>query len=90
MFQKGLTIAQIATQRGLSPATIEEHIAYFVTKGDVDIDRMVSHEKRCKIEAIATQMGKTSLKTLKTKLGDDVSYVEIKMVLAWLEHRAKL
>lgn len=87
LLKEGLTISQIAAQRGLAPATIEGHIAFFVSQGEVDIDRLVDHAKRQRIETKPAEMGAVSLKTLKTALRDDVSYGEIKLAMAHLEHR---
>jgi hypothetical protein len=87
LLMEGLTIPQIALQRGLAPATIEGHIAFFVRNGEVDISRLVDDEKRRTIEENLVQMGTTSLKALKISLGDDFSYGEIKLVQAYLEHR---
>lgn len=89
LLEEGLTISQIAARRGLTPATIEGHIAFFVSRGDVDIGRLVDDEKRRRIERKLAEMETASLKALKTALGDDVSYGEIKLVQAHLEHRGQ-
>jgi uncharacterized protein YpbB len=87
LLEQGLNIPQIAEQRGLTPTTIEGHIAFFVGKGEVEIGRLVDDEKRRRIESTLAEMGAASLKALKTALGDDVSYGEIKLVQAHLDHR---
>ncbi|MGD9367499.1 MAG: helix-turn-helix domain-containing protein [Desulfobacteraceae bacterium] len=86
LLKEGLTISQIADRRELTAATIEGHIAFFVSRGEVDIGRLVDDEKRQRIEAKLAEMETASLKALKTALGDDVSYGEIKLVQAHLEH----
>ena len=86
LFEHGLTIAQIASRRGLTAATIEAHMAHFVSRGHLEIDKLVASEKRCAIEKKIAEASKATLKVLKTDLGSDYSYGEIKLVLAHLRH----
>ena len=86
LFIGGLTIPQVAAQRGLSITTIEGHIAFFVAQGELEIGKVVADEKRRAIEKKIADMRSKPLKDLKTALGDDCSYGEIKLVLAHLEH----
>jgi hypothetical protein len=88
-FQRGATIEQIAAQRGLAVSTIEGHLAFFVAQGELQIGKLVADKKRRTIEQKIADMQGTSLKELKTAVGDDCSYGEIKMVLAHLKHREK-
>jgi PIF1-like helicase/Helix-turn-helix domain/HRDC domain len=89
LLRQGLTIAQIATQRGLAASTIESHVAYFVAKGQVEIGPLVADEKRRAIEQCLAATQARSLKEVKTALGQDCSYGEIKLVLAHLQHRGQ-
>lgn len=86
MFSKGLTIPQIAEQRGLVTGTIESHLAFFVEQGELAIDAVVPDKKREAIEKKFADCSGDSYKELKTALGDDYSYGEIKLVLAHLKH----
>jgi len=86
MFTKGLTIDGIAKERGLVQSTIEGHLAFFVEKGELDINRLLSPEKQ---QAIARELAvdhNNSLKEVKNALGDDHSYGEISMMLAYRKH----
>ncbi len=85
MFEKGLSIAQIAQERALVPTTIEGHLAHFVEMGELSIDRLVSSEKRRIIEGELARNPVSSLKDAKDALGDEVSYGEIKLVQAHLK-----
>jgi hypothetical protein len=87
LFRSGLTLPRIAEQRGLALSTIEGHLAFFVGRGEVPIDRIVAEEKRRAIERQAADTPATSLIDLKTALGEDFSYGDIKLVLAYLAHR---
>ena len=88
MFNKGLTIAQIAQERGLVRSTIEGHLAFFVEKGKLDINRLLSPEKQQAIEKELATDHKNSLSEVKYALGPDYSYGEIKMMLAYQKHLA--
>jgi hypothetical protein len=86
LFKQGKTIAQIAAQRGLATSTIESHIAYFVSRGQLAIDQVLPDEKRLMMEQALAKRRHEPLKALKASLGDACSYGEIKLVLAHLEH----
>jgi PIF1-like helicase/Helix-turn-helix domain/HRDC domain len=87
MFEKGMTITQISEQRGLVQSTIEGHLAFWIERGELNIDRVVPRERQ---KIIGEQLAKTadrSLKSVKETLGRDYSYGEIKMILAHLSFR---
>ena len=86
LFQNGLTIPQITARRGLTAATIEGHLAYWVSRGELEINRLVADDKRRFIEEKIAGIRGKSLKKMKEALGKDCSYGDIKMVLAHLEH----
>jgi hypothetical protein len=86
LLQHGASIPQIAAQRGLAFSTIEGHLAFFIAQGELEIGKVVADEKRRTIEQKIAKMQGASLKELKTALGDDCSYGEIKLVLAHLQH----
>jgi hypothetical protein len=87
MFQKGLTIAQIAEQRGLVPSTIEGHLAFFVETGELAIGRLLPPEKQQAITRKLAEMKNSTHREIKTALGDDYSYSDIKLVQAHLKCR---
>lgn len=82
MFREGKTIEAIATERNLSPNTIETHLSYFITNGELKIDGLVSAEKRKLIEAAIHEYGDGSLRTLKDNLPEEISFGEIRLVIA--------
>ncbi|MEE4354792.1 MAG: helix-turn-helix domain-containing protein [Desulfatiglans sp.] len=90
MFNNGMAIAQIAQERGLVQSTIEGHLAFFVEKGELDISRLLSPEKQQAILKELAADHNPSLKEVKEALGDDYSYGEIRMVLAYQKHREDL
>jgi ATP-dependent DNA helicase RecQ len=88
LFQQGKSIADIAEERSLSISTIESHLSYYVASGELRIDDLVKVDRQKAIEAAAETLGVQSLKTLKENLPEEISYGEIKMVLASLNSNA--
>lgn len=82
MFNSGLTVSEIAEKRGLVTGTIEGHLAFFVARGKLDIDRLLSPERQEVIDAKLNELGEESLGEIKRSLGDGYSYGEIKIMLA--------
>ncbi len=50
---------------------------------EIDINQLVSKNKQEYIRLAIKKVGDQSLKTLKENLGDNYSYEEIKLVVAW-------
>jgi hypothetical protein len=82
LFEKGMSISQIAKKRELASSTIEGHLVHFVETGRLDIDQLVSPEKQKKIEKKLGQMQGKRLGEIKQAFGDEISYGEIKMMQA--------
>ena len=72
----------LGIKRNLSISTIDGHLAYFVGTGDIDINDLVGKEKQKLINDAAARHGFTSHKTLIDNLPKDISYGELRMVLA--------
>jgi predicted DNA-binding protein len=84
MFRAGKSIADIAAERNLTASTIEGHLATYIESGEVAINEVVpGHKIPVILSAIAKADPKT-LGTLKSKLGNDYSYGEIKAVMSHL------
>ena len=84
MFREGRTIAEIAKERNLAASTIETHLTRFVRWGDIKIEDLVSREKLVLIEAALTDFKGSSITPVKQQLGDDISFGEIRLVMASL------
>jgi ATP-dependent DNA helicase RecQ len=84
MYRLGKTISEIADERGFSLMTIEAHISHYVTTGDIDVHELVSADKQERITVAANKYGRMGLKLLKDNLPGNISYMEIKMVVAAL------
>ena len=84
LYKEGKTVAEIAAARSLTSGTIESHLAHFVSMGEIKIEELVTREKIVIIEpALETYDKSLGLTPLKEKLGKDVSFGEIRLVLAW-------
>ena len=86
LHKEGKTIAEIAATRNLTATTIETHLAHFVSTGEIKIEELVNRKKMLQIEQVLKEKkDDETLTSVKEKLSNDISYGEIKMVMAWME-----
>ncbi len=85
LYQQGKTVKEIAEQRNFTIQTIEGHLAHFVQQGLLSVSDLVSREKMVLIEPALEDYDGKSVAPVKAKLGDEISYGEIRLVLAWKE-----
>lgn len=89
LFQEGDTIETIAEKRMLSPNTIETHLAYYVSNGQLQVDVLVPKDKQELIYQSIQKYGKNNLRQLKESLPEEISYGEIKLsIAAWDHHHS--
>ena len=83
MFRDGKPIPEIARERGLAVSTIENHLARFISTGEVSLEQFVSLDK---VEPIRQAIRKFNdggaLSPIKEFLGDEYTYGEIRAVMA--------
>jgi ATP-dependent DNA helicase RecQ len=85
LFRAGHNVSAIAERRNLVAVTIENHLADAVAAGEqVDLDRLVSTQKRRAIEAAMAAIGQAALKPIMEHLGPGYTYLELKVVRAAL------
>jgi uncharacterized protein YpbB len=82
MFNEGASIAQIAKERALTKSTIEGHLAFFIQKGSLDINKVLNPGTQKAIEQAITSSDQSSLRAIKDQLGEEYTYGQIKMMLA--------
>jgi ribonuclease D len=86
LFKAGLTIKEIAKERSLTAGTIENHLANYITSGDIDVLELIELKRykniRNQIEAAGEAKGLTALKE---KVDGSITYMELKMVLMSME-----
>lgn len=84
-FKAGKTIAEIAKIRALTSSTIENHLAYYVKTGELDVLQLIDQEKIKKITRYFNQAEDKSFAVAKNHFGNDVSYGELRIVLSYME-----
>ncbi len=89
LYQAGIGIIEIASLRKLSPMTIEGHLAWYIEKGILDIEAVVTKDKIPTIKDAVESYGDDKLSPLKEILGDNYSYGEIKAVISWMKKEAQ-
>ena len=83
LFRQGKSIEEIARERELVSGTIAGHLEHYVRSGEVKIEQLVAREKITKIIRYVQAHGSDKgLTVIKAALGDDVSYADIRLVLA--------
>jgi len=85
LFKSGKTVGEIAKERGLTPTTIESHLAHYVGLGELDVKQFLNDEKLEKIVAYFKNTNNKSFGEAKLFFGDEVSYGEMRMALSYLE-----
>ena len=85
LYKEGKTVADIAKERSLTVQTIESHLSHYVSGGDIHIDELVSREKVVLIEPMIKDFQGGPITPIKEKLGNDISFGEIRWVIAWQE-----
>ena len=83
--KEGKHLEEIAKERGFTIQTIEGHLAHYVSNGEIDIKDLVSNEKILLIEPVAKIYSGSSLTPIKEKLGDKITFGEIRLVMAWID-----
>jgi hypothetical protein len=83
LFQRGNKIVDIAKMRGLTSATIEAHLIFFLESGEIHIEDLVSKNKMEKILHVIDENPKATVSAIREKLGNDFSYNEIKATHIW-------
>lgn len=82
LFRAGKSVSEIAEERQLAVVTIETHLSYYITTGELDINAFVSPDKQDLISECIAKHGKLSMKLLKDNLPEKISYGEIRMMIA--------
>lgn len=84
MYRSGKSVSEIAEERQLAITTIETHLSFYIASGELDINDFVPADKQELIEAAANKYGQLSLKLIKDNLPEEISYGEIRMMVAAL------
>ncbi len=85
LLDEGMTIDEIAEERGLSRNTIENHVVEIVKNDLYDASDFVEKERVEIITEYFEETKDSSLSVARDVLGDDFSYFELKIVLCKLQ-----
>lgn len=89
MYRAGNSIEEIAKIRNLSVNTIQEHLVNFVEVGTIKPSELMDSNKIDPVIAIAKSQTLTSLKAIKDELGEEYSYFEIHIAVAFYKWKEK-
>jgi ATP-dependent DNA helicase RecQ len=83
LYNQHMSVEEMAWARKLAQSTIAEHIEKLILAGKIDsINHIVDMEKQSLIKDAIDEVGSKFLSRIKAKLGEEVSYGEIKLVRA--------
>lgn len=88
LYKEGTSITEIAALRNLTQSTVESHLASFIPTGEIDLKDLVPEHKIESILSAIRSIGGSSLGPIKSKLGEDYSFGEIRAVLTWSKFNA--
>jgi ATP-dependent DNA helicase RecQ len=87
---RGLTLADIAVRRGLTEGTVSNHIAELLQRGvRLALDPLVSKAHQEQIRGAVRRLRDTNLKKIKGVIDSDITFAEIRIMLAVLEHEKR-
>jgi nucleoside-triphosphatase THEP1 len=82
LYKQGNTIEEIALERGMAVTTIEGHLSTFIAKGILSVNDFVPDDKIEAVLKTAKELDTFNLGPIKSALGDDYSFGEIRMAIA--------
>ena len=89
LYKEGNSVEEIANIRNMSLNTIQNHLANFVEVGTIKASELMDINKIDPIISIAKTQTIPSLKAIKEELGEDYSYFEINVALAFYKWEEK-
>ena len=85
MYKNGRTLKDIAQERGFVESTIESHLCKYVATGQLDVTDFLKPIKLNAIMDLAQKLKSTQAGELKSTLGTNYSYADIRFALAHLQ-----
>lgn len=90
MFNRGMTIEQIAAERDLAISTVFGHLVKFVGEGRLALNKIVSREHEIAISNyLIAHPEVTTMSEVRDALGEDYSYNEIRAVIVSMEKESE-
>jgi hypothetical protein len=88
MFKSGMSVFEIAKERGFVESTIQGHLVHYIPTGEITITDLIPEEKYQELKSSIQSATFENLSDLKNKLDDKFTYAEIRLVLGSLEINA--
>ena len=85
MYKKGMTVEEIAKERGYVPSTIMSHLTGYIVDGDIDIRQFVSTDHEQLLRQYMTLHPDSPFSEIRTALNESCSYDEIRIVANIME-----
>ena len=84
LYKQGKSIEVIAQERNLTLSTIASHLAFYIVRGDVDVNELVDTAKQLEIVHYLTRFPqeKKTAGDVKQNVSNEITYTDIKLVLA--------
>ncbi len=80
MYRKGMSVDEIAKERGYVPSTIMSHLLGYIVDGHIDIRNFVSSDHEQQLRKYITLHPDSPFSEIRTALNDSCSYDEIRIV----------
>lgn len=87
MCKDGMSVAEIASARGMVSGTIEGHLLPFIKTGELPIDRLVSAKKQQIISSAMNEAASRETGVIKNMLGEECTYNEIRAMQHYLAYK---
>jgi len=87
LYRQGISIGDIAKSRNLAVQTIEGHLAYYVQRGDINIEELINADKLLLIGTAIQDFKGGSITPIKEKLGSNIGFGEIRLAIAWAQFK---
>ncbi|MCG2431925.1 helix-turn-helix domain-containing protein [Aequorivita xiaoshiensis] len=80
LFKSGMSVAEIAKERGFTMGTIEGHLSTFLATGEIKITELMPVEKYLELKKIMETEDYKGFGDLKSKIDDKFTYGDLRMV----------
>ncbi|MES1214127.1 MAG: helix-turn-helix domain-containing protein [Bacteroidota bacterium] len=87
LYKQGKSVIEISDIRKLTVQTIEGHLAHYIEQGEINIEELLSREKLIIIEPVINEFNGGAIALIKSKLGPEISFGEIRLSLAWKKYK---
>lgn len=90
MFKDGISIDDIAKDRGLTRGTIEGHLVQYIPSGEVEVEDLIEESVIKEIEESIKDLKFSSLSVLRKLLNDKYSYSQLRYAMMKISSRESI